>query len=91
MSKRKPSLIINLAVLQTDYINGRLKTLDKFRSDQSSNSFALLDEDFFLLQTKAEDVLLDTVGLGRKMQEAFERHGEGMSSSVLWKALQPKR
>ena len=64
--------------------------MDKVRSDQSTNSFALLGEDFFLLQAKAEDVLLDTIGLGRKMQEAFERHGDGMSMSVLWKALQPK-
>ena len=36
----------------------------------------MLEEDFFLLQTKAEDILLDTVGLGQKMQEAFERLGK---------------
>ena len=48
----------------------------------------MLEEDFFLLQTKAEDILLDTVGLGQKMQEAFERHGDTLSSAVLWKALQ---
>ena len=66
-----------------------VKLLNRLDADRTT-SFALLEEDFFLLQAKAEDVLLGTVGLGQKMQEAFERHGDGMSSSVLWKALQQK-
>lgn len=63
--------------------------MNRLDADRTT-SFALLEEDFVLLQEKAEDVLLGTVGLGQKMQEAFERHGDGMSSSVLWKALQQK-
>lgn len=57
--------------------------MDKVRSDQSTNDFTLLDEDFFFCKPKLKDVLLDTIGLGRKMQEAFERHGDGIGTSVL--------
>ena len=52
--------------------------MNRLDADRTT-SFALLEEDFFLLQAKAEDVLLSTVGLGQKMQEAFERHGDGMN------------
>lgn len=64
--------------------------LNNRNSEQASLNFAMLEEDFFLLQTKAEDILLDTVGLGRKMQDAWDRHGAYLSSAVLWKALQNK-
>ncbi|WP_075429449.1 hypothetical protein [Selenomonas sp. GACV-9] len=65
--------------------------MNSLHSDRAPTSFTMLEEDFFLLQAKAEDILLDTVGLGQKMQEAFERHGDTLSSAVLWKALQHER
>ena len=65
--------------------------MNKLNADRATASFALLEEDFFLLQAKAEDVLLDAVGLGQKMQAAFERHSDIMSSAVLRKALCSKK
>jgi hypothetical protein len=52
-------------------------------------SFSALEEQILLLKEATDAVLLDTIGLGQKMQEAFERHADStMSSQVLWKALQ---
>ena len=64
--------------------------MNSLNFDQAATSFAMLEDDFFLLQAKAEDILLDTVGLGQKMQEASERHGDILSPAILWKALQHK-
>ncbi len=78
----------NNAVLQDRRHTTGGSGVNSLNADRAATSFALLEEDFFLLQAKAEDILLDTVGLGHKMQEAFERHGDTLSSAVLWKALQ---
>ena len=78
----------NSAVLQDRRHTTGGSGVNSLNADRAATSFALLEEDFFLLQAKAEDILLDTVGLGQKMQEAFERHGDTLSSAVLWKALQ---
>ena len=51
-------------------------------------NFSTLEEQILLLKEATDAVLLDTIGLGQKMQEAFERHGDTLSSAVLWKALQ---
>ncbi|WP_074573336.1 hypothetical protein [Selenomonas ruminantium] len=54
-------------------------------------SFSALEEDIFLLKQATDATLSDTIGLGQKMQEAFERHAvSALSSQVLWKALQPQ-
>ena len=78
----------NNAVLQDRRHTTGGSGVNSLNADRAATSFALLEEDFFLLQAKAEDILLDTVGLGHKMQEASERHGDTLSSAVLWKALQ---
>ena len=64
--------------------------MNRRNKDQTPLSFAVLEEDFFLLQAKAENILLDTVGLGQKMQDALDRHGAYLNSAVLWKTLQSK-
>ena len=54
-------------------------------------SFSALEEDIFLLKQATDATLSDTIGLGQKMQEAFERHTDSsLSQQVLWKALQTK-
>ena len=78
----------NSAVLQDRRHTTGGSGVNSLNADRAATSFAMLEEDFFLLQTKAEDMLLDTVEIGKKMQEAFERHGDTLSSAVLWKALQ---
>lgn len=51
-------------------------------------SFSVLEENIFRLKEATDAMLLDTIGLGQKMQEAFERHTDGaLSQQVLWKAL----
>lgn len=58
---------------------------------ETSISFSDLEENIFLLKEATDATLSDTVGLGKKMQEAFERHAAtALSSQVLWKALQPQ-
>lgn len=54
-------------------------------------SFTALEENIFHLKQTTDVALSDTIGLGQKMQEAFERHAAlSLSSQVLWKALQPQ-
>ncbi|SHK84246.1 hypothetical protein SAMN05216582_12041 [Selenomonas ruminantium] len=56
---------------------------------ESGISFSALEENIFLLKEATDATLSDTIGLGKKMQEAFERHAvSSLSSQVLWKALQ---
>lgn len=88
IAKRPSFNYNNNAVLQDRRHTTGGSGVNSLNADRAATSFALLEEDFFLLQAKAEDILLDTVGLGHKMQEAFERHGDTLSSAVLWKALQ---
>lgn len=58
---------------------------------ESGISFTALEENIFLLKQATDATLSDTIGLGQKMQEAFERHAAlSLSSQVLWKALQPR-
>ena len=55
-------------------------------------SFSALEENIFQLKQATDATLSDTIGLGQKMQEAFERHAAAsLSSQVLWKALQPQK
>lgn len=59
---------------------------------EPSISLAALEEKILLLKETTDAVLLDTIGLGQKMQEAFERHADSsLSSQTLWKALQSER
>lgn len=52
-------------------------------------SFSALEEQIFLLKETTDAVLLDTIGLGQKMQEAFERHAAtSLSAQTLWTTLQ---
>ncbi len=69
--------------------------MDKFigGSDvlESVISFSALEENIFQLKEATDAMLRDTIGLGQKMQEAFERHTDSsLSQQVLWKALQTK-
>lgn len=58
---------------------------------ESGISFSALEENIFLLKEATDAILRDTIGLGQKMQEAFERHTDSsLSQQVLWKALQTK-
>lgn len=66
--------------------------LDKFigGSDvlETGISFSVLEENIFRLKEATDAMLLDTIGLGQKMQEAFERHTDSsLNQQVLWKAL----
>ncbi len=54
-------------------------------------SFSVLEENIFRLKEATDAMLLDTIGLGQIMQEAFERHTDSsLSQQVLWKALRPE-
>ena len=54
-------------------------------------SFSVLEENIFRLKEATDAMLLDTIGLGQRMQEAFERHTDSsLSQQVLWKALWPE-
>jgi hypothetical protein len=54
-------------------------------------SFSTLEEQILLLKEATDAVLLDTIGLGKKMQEAFEQHAvTSLSSQMLWTTLQSK-
>lgn len=58
---------------------------------ESVISFSALEENIFQLKEATDAMLRDTIGLGQKMQEAFERHTDSsLSQQVLWKALQTK-
>lgn len=58
---------------------------------EPSISFTALEENIFLLKQATDAALSDTIGLGQKMQEAFERHASlSLSSQALWKTLQPR-
>lgn len=58
---------------------------------ESGISFSALEENIFHLKEATDTILRDTIGLGQKMQEAFERHTDSsLSQQVLWKALQTK-
>jgi len=61
--------------------------LESFQGDLSAGSLDALERNFLSLENSAEDVLLDTVGLGQKMQEAFDRHESGICPTALRKAL----
>ena len=52
-------------------------------------SFSALEEQILLLKEATDAVLLDTIGLGQKMQEAFGQHAvTSLSSQMLWTTLQ---
>jgi hypothetical protein len=52
-------------------------------------SFSTLEEQILLLKEATDAVLLDTIGLGQKMQEAFGQHAvTSLSSQMLWTTLQ---
>ena len=54
-------------------------------------SFAALEEQISLLREATDAVLLDTIGLGQKMQEAFGQDAAtSLNSQMLWTALQAK-
>lgn len=58
---------------------------------KSSITCSSLEENIFHLKEATDTMLRDTIGLGQKMQEAFERHTDSyLSQQVLWKALQAK-
>ena len=53
------------------------------------SSFAALEEQISLLREATDAVLLDTIGLGQKMQEAFGQDAvTSLSSQMLWTTLQ---
>ncbi|MCR5756315.1 MAG: hypothetical protein K6F95_00185 [Selenomonas sp.] len=58
---------------------------------ESGISFSALEENIFQLKGATDAMLRDTIGLGQKMQESFERHANSsLSQQVLWKALRAK-